>query len=328
MFAGLLNKGFRGSLLLLILLFLLAATVNYLSVQAPESYHYPDLFYNYFTREIGNKFIINSLNFLCIGLGILLVSLTISNQEIIDKQNYFPAFLYALVCIAAVNPFQISPQLFTNLFVLYALYRLFDIYRQEDVLKSIFQAAFWLSLSAYLTVASCIFFPLFFIALMILRPFHWREWAVALLGFLCTLFFYESLAYLFDWNHWFLFDSIQMYLHYLRFPTFSEYFLPLLAFLFVLLLLSLFNNFRYGFGNTVKKQRAKSVFLWMLFFDLFGFFAAGSNSSGILSLYAVPLCFLTGDFFFSIRQTKVSNTLLSLLILCVVLVVMGKLGLV
>lgn len=328
MFAGLLNKGFRGSLAMLIVLFLLSAALNYFSMVPLENSAYPDLFYNYFTSHLNNKFLINSLNFFCIGLGVLIMSMITSNQEISDKQNYFPVFIYLLICVAAVNPVQITPQIFTNVFVLLSLYMLLDIYRKEKALKPIFEAAFWLSCSAFFTISSIVSFPLFFTILIVLRPFYWREWAIALLGFLTPVFLYESFAYLLGFNRWFLFDAIEQFTVYMKVPVFSEYFFPLLFLLFVLLVFSIANVLLYGSGNTVKKQRSKTVFFWYLFFCVFGFFSGGANTSSVLLLSAVPICFFVGDFLYGIRQSKITNTLLTLLILCVLVVTLGKAGLI
>lgn len=327
MFAGLLNKGFRGSLVMLIVVFLVCATVTYFSMVPLELNNYPDLFYNYFTRNLENKFLINSLNFFCIGAGVLLMSMIVSNQEISDKQNYFPVFLYLMICIAAVSPTQITPQIFTNVFVLLSLYMLLEIYRKERVLKIIFEASFWLSCSAFITISSIFSFPLFFTVLVILRPFHWKEWAVAFLGFVMPVFLYECLAYLFELNQWFLFDAITQFKQYMKMPLFSEYFFPLMLFLMILLLLSVANVLLYGSGNTVKKQRAKTIFFWYLFFCTLGFFSGGANSSSVLLLSAVPVSFFAGDFLYGIRQTKITNTLLTLMGLCILVLMLGKLGL-
>jgi len=83
---------------------------------------------------------------------------------------------------------------------------------------------------------------------------------------------------------------------------------------------------RYGTGNTVKKQRAKTIFFWYLFFCIFGFFSGGANTSSVLLLSAVPVSFFAGDFLSRIRQTKITNTLLTILMLCVLVVLLGKSG--
>jgi len=327
-FAGLLNKGFRGSLVLIILLYLGTMVANLFAEVSLEFEYYPNLFYNYFTRYISAKLAINLLNFVFIGLGVLLVSLITANQEIVDKQNYFPVFLYLLLASVCANPHQITSQIFTNVMVLYAIYKLLDIYRKENVLKQVFEAAFWLSVSAFITISSIISFPLFFIVLLILRPFHWREWVIALLGFFMPVFIYEAMAYLSDFNQWYLADSTALYLQSLRVPSFSEYYIPLALSLFILLVISILYNMFNGFGSTVKKQRTKAILLWILFFSTFGFFSGGANSSTIILTYAFPLAFFIGDFLYSLRQVKITNTILSILIFCALVIFLGQYGMI
>lgn len=328
MFGSLLNKGLRGSLLLISLLFLISLITCYLSPGALEETHYPNLFYNYFTQNIDNKLFINLFNFLFIGIGLTLVSLLSTNQEIVEKQNFFPVFLYLLISVSAVHPNQITPQIFTNVFILYAVYKLLDIYRKENALSQIFEASFWLSVSAFITISSIISFPLFFICLLILRPFQWREWVMTLLGFFAPLFLYECVAYLTNFNQWYLFDAIALYFSYMKAPSFSEYFLPLTASLVILFVISLFYNFISGFGNTVKKQRTKAIILWFIFFSAFGFFSGGANSSSILLIYAFPLSFFIGDYLYNIKQLKITNTILSILIFCSLVILLGQYGLI
>lgn len=327
MFAGLLNKGFRGSLALLISIFTFCAIITYFVSVNIEVRNYPNLFYNYFTQFIKAKAAIVALNFLFIALGVLLVSLISVNQEVVEKQNYFPVFIYLLLGIACVDPFQVSPQIFTNVFVLFSIYKLLDTYRKDNVLSQIFEAAFWLCVSSFITISSIICFPLFFIILLILRPFNWREWAVASLGFFLPMFMYECMAYLSDFNQWYFFDATTLYFQFLKVPSFSEYFLPLSVMLFLLLFISILSGLFSGFGNTVKKQRSKSILLWFLFFSTFGFFSGGANSSSIILTYAFPLCFFIGDFLYGLKQIKITNTVLTLLMLCVLLIFLGRFGL-
>ncbi|MEI8136392.1 MAG: DUF6427 family protein [Bacteroidota bacterium] len=324
MFAGLLNKGVRGSLVLLLVIFVISAITIYFAPKSLEFNNYPNVFYNYFSQKIQSKFIIIVLNFLFIGIGVLLIILIAVKQEIVDKLNYFPVFIFLILCIVSINPNQLTPQIFTNVFILYSIYKLLDTYRKENVLSQLFEAAFWLGISAYFTVSSIISFPLFFIMLLVLRPFYWRDWAISILGFLTPIFMCESVAYLSDFSQWYLFKSIGLYLQFLKPPSFSEYFLPITAFLVITLLISIFQNLIRGFGNTVKKQKTKIILFWFLFFATFGFFAGGANSSSIILTYAFPISFFIGDFLFSMKQTKIANTILVFFMLCVLIVFLGE----
>jgi hypothetical protein len=323
-FAGLLNKGLRGSLVLLSIIFLVSAITLYFAPKSLETNNYPNVFYNYFSQKLTNKLLIVILNFLFIGIGVLLISFIAVKQEVVDKQNYFPLFIYLLLSIVSVNPNQLTPQIFTNVFVLYSIYKLLDTYRKENELSQLFEAAFWLSISAYITISSIISFPLFFIVLLILRPFYWRDWAIAILGFIAPIFICESIAYLSDYSQWYLFKSVAVFLQFLKPPSLSEYFLPLTTFLVITLLFAIFQNLVRGFGNTVKKQKAKIILFWFLFFATFGFFSGGANSSSIILIYAFPLSFFIGDFLYGLKQTKIANTILFFFLLCVLVVFLGE----
>jgi hypothetical protein len=325
-FAGLLNKGLRGSIVLVIALFVVTFFASYFSSVILEENNYPNLFYNYFTARFSSRLFITLVNYLLIAIGLFLISLIGIDQEIVDKVNYFPVFIYLLLGCVSVNPGHITPQLFTNVFVLFAMYKLLDSYRHEQVLRQIFDAALWLCVSAFITISSIVFFPLFFIALLILRPFNWREWAVALLGFFVPVYFYESMAYLSNFNQWYLFNSIGLYFTSFSLPSPSEYYIALLVILFLLLFISILYNFSRGFGNTVKKQRTKSILMWFLLFSTFGFFSGGATGSSIISTFAFPISFLVGDFLFNVRQLKITNTILTILILSAMVVFMAQLG--
>lgn len=324
MFASTLNKGIRSGLPVALSFLLIFVLLSLFSSIAIENNNYPNLFYNYFADKITSKLFIVLINYLFILLGGFLVNIITINQEIVDKSNFFPVFIYIVLCSASINAFQITPQAFTNVFILYSIYKLLDTYRKEQVLHQLFAAAFWLSLSAYITISSIISFPLFFIILLILRPFYWRDWVISVLGFLTPIFIFECISYLSDFSLWYFISSTGLYFSNFKLPSFSEYYLPLTLLLFLLLLFSVFSNLLKGFGNTVKKQRAKFILLWILFFSSFGFFAGGSNSSNIILTFAFPLSFFIGDFLFQLKDIKITNTILTLFLLCVALIFLAQ----
>jgi hypothetical protein len=324
LFAAALNKGSRGAIAGLTGLFTVAVLLDLFSPHDIENNNYPDLFYNYFVQKITHTGLFVLLNYLFIVMGVILVSLIAVNQEIVDKQNYFPVFIYLLLSIASVQPHQLTPQIITNVFILFSIFRLLDTYRKEDVLNNIYEAAFVLSLSAFISITVIPYFVLFFIILLILRPFYWREWLVAGLGFLSPVFLYECVAYLSDFHQWYFLKATRIFFSYLKMPSFSEYYLPLLLLLLLLMVVSVIWSFISGFGNTVKKQRSKSILLWYLLLASFGFFSGSANSSGVILTYALPLSFFIGDFLFSLRQIKITNTILFIMLLCVALVFLAQ----
>lgn len=324
MFSGVLNKGVRGGLAVTLSFILVLILLSAFSVKVVERNNYPNLFYNYLAAKISSKALILFINYLFIILGGILVNSITINQEITDKNNFFPVFIFVTLSAVSVNAFQITSQAFTNVFTLYSIYKLFDIYRKESVLNQLFEAAFWLSLSAYLTISSIISFPLFFIILLILRPFYWRDWVISILGFLSPILIFESLSYLSNFNNWYFIKSVGLYFKSFTLPSFSEYYLPLTGFLFFFLLLSIINSFLKNSGSTLKMQRAKYILLWILLFSTCGLFSGGSNSSNILLTFAFPVSFFIGDFLFGLKDKKIANTILTVYLLCIALVVIAQ----
>jgi len=325
-FAGLLNKGFRGSLVLLIVFFVVMALIIRFSSHPIESITYPNLFFNYLANSINDHTLVLVTNALFIGLSAMLINFICVREEVSDKQNYHPVFIYLLLSFSTINVDQIQPMLTANLFLFFAFYRILGSYRTERANNHIFEGAFWLSLSAYFTISSITWLPVYFVALVVLRPFFWREWLIALLGLLTPVVMYESLAYLSNFNNGYLWEAAWFYFTHMKMPVISEYYLFEIILLAVLFLFAIFQNLAYGFGNTVKKQRAKTLLLWFALFTVPQLFEPGANSSSLVLAYALPLSVFIGDMFFNMRQEKITNTLLVMLLLATCIVIGGKYG--
>lgn len=326
MFVGLLNKGFRGGFLLVLIYFIVTLTLSLLSTNELQQDLLPNLFYNYFGNKIESKWLAVIINFIFLGVGILILGYISVEEEVVDKQNYFPTFLFLLISSAAIYPFKLSPHIITNVLILLTFYKLINTYRNEYVLKQLFDAGFLLGLTLFINASGVLFLPVYFISLFILRSNNWREWLVSLLGILVPFFIYECMAYLSNFNRWYLVESLSYYLSHFKKPNFSEYYLPLSVILFVLTMMALFVSLTRNHSNSVKKQKVKTILFWFFIFLVPGFFSDGANSSSTLISFCIPVCFLIGDFLFHIKQIKIANTILSFLLLACVIIFLGKLG--
>lgn len=326
MFAGLLNKGFRGGFLLVLIYFLVTLTISFFSTIELQQDLLPNLFYNYFGNKIESKWLAAIINFAFIGIGILTLGYISVEEEVVDKQNYFPTFLFLLISSAAINPFKLSPLVVTNVLILLAFYKLINTYRKDQVLKQLFDAGFLLGLTLFINTSGVLFLPVYFIGLFILRSNNWREWGVSLLGILVPFFIYECMAYLSNFNSWYLPETLSYYLSHFKKPSFSEYYLPLTVILFLLTWMTIFSTLTRNHSNTVKKQKVKTILFWFLILLIPGFFSDGANSSSTLLSFCIPACFLIGDFLFHLKQIKITNTILSFLLMACLIVFLGKLG--
>lgn len=314
MFANSFNRGFRGSISTLLIVYLLVFSLSFFIKKNADLSFYPNIFYNYFAAKIQSPFVILLINHLLHVGGLSLVALIVSNEEITDKLNYFPVLVFFVMNIVILNKDRISLYLFGNIIVLYSLLQIFNTYRKEQVLSQVFNACFFLSVALYLNIANIFLFPFVFVAIGILRPFNWREVVMAILGFICPLFIYECLSYLFNFNQWYIFESLgEMFVSFKR-AQFNLNFLPFLITIALLLIISIISFLAEGLGNTVKKQKAKTCFFWLMMLIAPVFFISGSSYENVVVFYSIPLSFLIGDFLFGLRSSRFVNVLLLVLI--------------
>lgn len=314
MLANSLNRGFRGSFITILVIYLLILILSIFIKDPSEHYYFPNLFYNFLTAQINSGAVNFIMNHVLLLTGITIVSYIVSNEEIVDKLNYFPVLIFMLINATALSSEDISLMLLSNVAILYSVYKIFNIYRQENVLSYIYNACFWISVTLYLNISNIFIVPFLFVTLIILRPFYWREFAIALLGFISPIFIYECLSYLFNFNQWYIFESLHELFQHFRAPVFSTHFLPFFGLILLLFVLSLLSFLSQGFGNTVKKQKAKSCFLWYIVLVSPSVFTSGINYANTLLLFSIPLAFLSGEFFFNLKSTRWSNVLLTLTI--------------
>jgi hypothetical protein len=311
--ASSLNKGFRGSFAAVLVTYLFIVLFSIFCGTESDSYSYPNIFYNYLSGKINTDWVILICNHLLLLLGAGLITYIVSNEEVTDKQNFFPLYLFLLINAMAVVKYGLSLFMLSNVVLLYAILQIFRIYRTEHALHRIFSACFWISVTIYFNVVNLFLIPFLFTTLLILRPFYWREFANALLGFVTPVFIYECMAYLFNSNRWYLFENTAELFSHFRMPDFSFTYLPFLGIILGLFTLSVFYYLSNGLGNSVKKQKTKSSFFWFLIFITPAIFTEGMNDNNILILLSIPLSFLTGEFLFLLRSKRITNVILVLL---------------
>jgi len=309
------NKGFRGSIGTIITIYLILFSISLFYLNNDKTDYYPNIFYNYLAAQIQSPFLILSINHLVLIGAIILLAFIVSNEEIIDKLNYFPIIIFLVINIIAINKERVSLNLISSIFILYALYKIFNTYRQDNVLSNIYNACFWVSVTLYFNIANIFLLPFIFVALTILRPFNWREYTIALLGFLSPIFIIECISYLFNSNQWYLFESVQELITSFKIPALNIDYLPFLGMCALLFVLSIVRFMVEGFGNTVKKQKSKNCFFWYMLLILPVFFISGTSYEKTMVFYSIPIAFLVGDFFGSIKRIKIANILLIAFIL-------------
>ncbi len=122
----------------------------------------------------------------------------LNKHDVLYKASWMPAFIYLLISTILPPFFWFQPLIFANTILLFALDKLFYLYKNEHPLGFEFDSAFLMSLAALFYFPLIVFIIFYFISILILRPFSWRDWVVGILGFLLPFFF--AFVYYF-WNN-------------------------------------------------------------------------------------------------------------------------------
>lgn len=326
MVVGTLKKGLKGALPVIIIYFLICLVISLFIPSNSESANYNSVFYILLQAALSSKISIVIINLFCLALGAVLISILSIREEMVEKTNYIPGFLYLLFASIELEPALIHPSLIANVFILLALIYLIETYREENVLPMIFKAAFFISLATFFYINYAFYSFLLIICLLILRPFNWREWIIGLMGLSTPVLIYTAIGYLANFNFHDYFDSLGALISNFRQPLISEFFYPLFVVLILLLLLTVGKHTTRGLGSRIKTQKNLGLMYWLLFLSVINFFAKDNSYYFPLIASVIPISILLSDYFYNIKQLKVANTLFFLLVAANCLILVMKLN--
>lgn len=124
----------------------------------------------------------------------LLLNLLVNRYNLLSRSSFLPALMYVTVS-SLFTPFLVlSPPLICNFLVIWMLFKLFDLYKGDGALSTAYD------LGMIVAIGTLIYFPFIFlflaiwVALVIFRPFNWREWVAGIMGY-GTVFFFLAVFY-------------------------------------------------------------------------------------------------------------------------------------
>lgn len=127
----------------------------------------------------------------------LIFNKIINNYNILGKSGFLGALFY-VVASSVFTPFLfLSPPLFCNFFLLYLLHKILSEYKNVDSISSMYDLGLIVALGTLIYFPFVLFLLFLWIALIILRPFNWREWVSVIIGYITIVFFLGVYYY---WN--------------------------------------------------------------------------------------------------------------------------------
>lgn len=124
----------------------------------------------------------------------LLLNYLVNRNNLLSKPSFLPALMYVIVS-GLFTPFLVlSPPLICNFLVIWMLFKLFDFYKGEDAKSTAYDVGMIVALGTLIYLPFTYLFLALWIALIIFRPFNWREWVAGIIGY-ATVFFFLAVIY-------------------------------------------------------------------------------------------------------------------------------------
>jgi hypothetical protein len=163
----------------------------------PVAFHVPvssnylsQLLYNVLNFFIGDRtWIYHLIAMLLVFLQALYFNHLINHYRILQKPSYLAAISYLLISSLLVEFTLLTPAVFANTFLLFALSKILSSYKKEKALDIIFDAALLISISSLFFFPYIVFFIFIIASVMVLRPLNLREYIFAVLGLLVPYYF-------------------------------------------------------------------------------------------------------------------------------------------
>lgn len=121
----------------------------------------------------------------------------INKHGILGKSTFLPAASYILVCSVFTPFLSFTPPLLCNFFLLFIFNKILVEYKNNSSIAAMFDLGLVVALGTLFYFPFVAFLMLLWIALLLFKPFYWREWVSVLIGFLTLMFILGVYYY---WN--------------------------------------------------------------------------------------------------------------------------------
>lgn len=240
----------------------------------------------------------------------------LNKHDVFYKSSWLPALIYVVIA-GLLPPFLwFSPVLIVNSILIFALDKIFTLYKNPNAMSLAFDSAFLLSLASLFYLPAIVFVLLFAISILILRPFSWRDWVVGIIGF--TLPFFFAFLYYFLNNEMLSFyntvivSGIKKTLDLNHLFTYQYiYSIVWILVLFVLSILRLQTNY---YKNVTKSRLIQQLLLIFIVVGFVSILVSRDESLYRFSILSIPISSYVSYYFLSGKKLWIIEIMFWILI--------------
>ena len=244
------------------------------------------------------------------------LNFVLNKHELLFKKSWMPALMYIIIG-SLLPPFQwFHPMIFVNTLLIFALDKIFQLYKNDTPLKIDFDIGFIIGLASMFYLPLLVFIFFFGSALILLRQFSWRDWVTGIIGVLMPLFF--AFCYFFLTDHLMLLYE-KIVLSGIRRPKsldnfFSKGYLFSILLISFISLLSVFKQQSNYFKNVTKTRLNHLLFILFAITGTITSFFTETPMLYRFYILAIPMSVWAAYFFLSMKKQWLSELILLLLI--------------
>jgi len=242
----------------------------------------------------------------------------VNAYNLLGKPTFLPALMYITLSGLFVPFLILSPPLICNFLIIWMIDKLFSFYKNGSANTTSYD------LGMIVGMGTLIYFPFIYmclaiwVALIIFRPFNWREWVTVLIGF-ATVFFFLAVYY-------YLTDRIdQFYAIWLplgsRFPSkiqvnyYNYLVLIPVIIIFILAFLRLRQNY---FKSFIQTRKSFQLLIIIFIIALLSFYVKANFRLSHFLLCAVPATIIFGYYFLYATKRWFYESLYILLVISII----------
>jgi hypothetical protein len=245
----------------------------------------------------------------------LLLNYLINFYNLLGKPTFLPALMFVTLS-GLFTPFlTLSAPLICNFLLIWMLYKLFSLYKGEDAKSTVYDTGMIVALGTLIYFPFIYLFLVIWLALILFKPFNWREWVAGILGY-ATVFFF--LAVFYYWN-----DRLKGFYGIWRplgtkFPdhiSINSYNYLLLIPVIVILVLCFFKLQQNFFKSYVQTRKSFQLLFFIFLIAAFSFYVnAAFHLNHFLLCIAPAAVFFAYFFLYATRKWFYESLFLLLLI--------------
>jgi hypothetical protein len=239
-----------------------------------------------------------------------LLNYIVNDNEILTRPSFLPALLYIIFMSSNKAMLILHPLIFGNFFLLLAIHRLLNSYRKDKAFSQFFDAGFLIAIASLFYFPYIVFFPVMAAALVILRPFNWREWIISVCGILTPYLLVGTVYFVINRLDYLLYDRMLFYFsRQLHLETLSSSFYFTNSLQLGILILAGARLFTGLNSGSQKTKKGIVLLIWFLVAGVISIAITQEVSTSCFAALAIPVSVFYAHYFMNLKRNWLAEVL-------------------